>query len=268
MMRINEMRIGFNSFKKRRFGFTLIELLVVISIIAVLLAILMPCLRKVKEHARRAVCQNNLHQAAAAIFMYAGDFDDALPVGSIIDRTAPGYAASWDQADQMALVNAETMQHLGEGYGLTDEHATCETARKYFEAKEDWLEPRQPSPKYTQVFQIGWIYWGARGRWKDPVTNQEYVTARKLSDRATSGTLATCFCYNRYDAVGQTGPWPTWYASHVRGQFLYDQGVPFYPKPDGLVVAYLDGSVNFVKWPNLTPSNHEGQYLVYYDKNR
>ena len=92
-----------------RKAFTLIELLVVISIIAVLLAILMPCLRIVKEHARRAVCQNNLHQAAAAMFMYAGDFDDSLPLGSIIDRTAPGYSASWDRADQMALVNAETM---------------------------------------------------------------------------------------------------------------------------------------------------------------
>jgi prepilin-type N-terminal cleavage/methylation domain-containing protein len=265
MIRISEMRIGFNSFKTRGFGFTLIELLVVISIIAVLLAILMPCLRIVKEHARRAVCQNNLHQAAAAMFMYAGDFDDALPIGSIIDRAAPGYAPSWDCADQMALVNAETMQHLGEGYGLTDEHATCETARKYFEAKEDWLEPRQSSPQYTQVFQIGWIYWGARGSWTDPDTGKEYVTAQKLSDRATSRTLATCFCYNRYGAVGPSGPWPAWYASHVRGQFLWNQGVAFDPKPDGLVVGYLDGACRFVKFNDLSPSNHAGQYIVYYD---
>jgi len=259
-----------NSMNKRlgwsRAGFTLIELLVVISIIAVLLAVLMPCLRIVKEQARRAVCQNNLHQGAAAVFMYAGDFDDALPIGSIIDRTAPGYTSSWDRADQMALVNAETMRHLGEGYGLTDEHATCETARKYFEAKPNWLEPRQPAPQYTQIFQIGWIYWGARGRWIDPDTNQEYVTARKLSDRPTSRTLVTCFCYDRYDAVGPTGPWPTWYASHVKGQFLWDQGVPFGPKPDGLVVGYMDGACRYVKFDNLSPSNHGGEYVVYYDK--
>ena len=252
--------------KKVDRGFTLIELLVVISIISVLLAILLPSLHRVKEQARRTVCQNNLHQSSAAMFMYAGDFDDALPIGSIIDRTAPGYVTSWDRADQMALVNAETMRHLGQSYGLTDEHATCETARKYFEAKEDWLEPRQPSPQYTQVFQIGWIYWGARGRWRDPGTNQEYVTARKLSDRSTSRTLATCFCYNRYDAVGATGPWPTWYASHVQGQFLWNQGVPFDPKPDGLCVGYLDGACRFVKFNDLSPSNHEGEYLVYYDK--
>ncbi len=252
-------------FKESLRGFTLIELLVVISIIALLLAILMPCLQKVREQARRTVCLNNLHQGAAAIFMYAGDFDDALPIGSIIDRMAPGYATSWERADQMALVNAETMMHLGQGYGLTEKHATCETARKYFEAKEDWLEPRQSSPQYTQVFQIGWIYWGARGSWNDPETNKEYVTAQKLSDRPTSRTLATCFCYNRYDAVGSTGPWPTWYASHVRGQFLLNQGVPFDSKPDGLGVGYLDGACRFVRWNDLSPSNHAGQYIVYYD---
>ncbi|MHC4215516.1 MAG: type II secretion system protein [Planctomycetota bacterium] len=262
------MKKGFNNSNKREFGFTLIELLVVISIIATLLAILMPCLRKVKEQARRAVCQNNLHQCVAAMFMYAGDFDDALPTGSIIDRTAPGYTASWEQADQMALVNAETMMHLGPGYGLTDEHAACETARKYFEAKEDWLEPRQLSPQYTQVFQIGWIYWGARGRWTDPDSGLEYVTAQKLSDRSTSRTLATCFSYNRYDAVGPTGPWPTWYASHIRGAFRHGVSTPMHPKPDGLAIAYLDGSTRFAKWAELTPSNHEGQYLVYYDKNQ
>ena len=249
-----------------REGFTLIELLVVIAIIAVLLGILMPCLRAVKEQARRTVCQNNLHQGGAAVFMYAGDFDEALPVGSIIDRTAPGYSVSWDQHDQMALVNAETMMHLGQGYGLTDEHATCETARKYFEAKEDWLEPRQSSPQYTQVFQMGWIYWGNRGDWTDLNTGKKYVTARKLTDRPTSKTLATCFCYDRYGAVGGGGSWPAWYGSHIRGSFQHSASRPMNPTPDGLVVAYLDGSVNFVKWKNLTASNHEGNYLVYYDK--
>jgi len=251
--------------RTRRRGFTLIELLVVIAVIALLMGMLLPALNLAKRRAKRVVCQNNLHQCSAAMFMYSGDSDDALPTGSIIDQTAPGYTTAWDRADQMALVNAETMRRLGEGYGLTDKHATCETARKHFEAKEDWLEPRQPSPKYTQVFQIGWIYWGARGRWTDPDTNREYVTARKLSDRPTSKTLATCFCYNRYDTVGAGGNWPAWYASHVRGTFQHAVDRPMNPTPDGLAVGYLDGSVRFVKWNALTPSNHAGDYIVYYD---
>ena len=43
-------------------GFTLIELLVVISIIALLMAILMPTLSRVRKQARAVACQANLHQ--------------------------------------------------------------------------------------------------------------------------------------------------------------------------------------------------------------
>ena len=43
-------------------GFTLIELLVVIAIIAVLMAILMPALRRVKDQANAVVCRSNLQQ--------------------------------------------------------------------------------------------------------------------------------------------------------------------------------------------------------------
>ena len=44
--------------KKR--AFTLIELLVVIAIIAVLMAVLMPSLQRVKKQARDSVCRSNL----------------------------------------------------------------------------------------------------------------------------------------------------------------------------------------------------------------
>jgi len=57
----------------RRAGFTLIELLVVISIIALLMAILMPALSKVKDQAKAAICLSNMHQLGVAWQMYTSD---------------------------------------------------------------------------------------------------------------------------------------------------------------------------------------------------
>ena len=68
---------------RRQKGFTLIELLVVIAIIAILMAILMPALNRVKEQGKRAVCLSNLKQLSLAWILYADDNDDVLVNGAI-----------------------------------------------------------------------------------------------------------------------------------------------------------------------------------------
>jgi len=68
-----------DSFQRKNFskvaGFTLIELLVVISIIALLMAILMPALQRVKKQARLVACQAKLKQWGVIFSMYVDDND-------------------------------------------------------------------------------------------------------------------------------------------------------------------------------------------------
>jgi prepilin-type N-terminal cleavage/methylation domain-containing protein/prepilin-type processing-associated H-X9-DG protein len=64
---------------RSRSAFTLVELLIVVGIIAVLIAMLLPVLSKVREQGRQTVCLSNLHQLGAAMISYAADNDGFLP---------------------------------------------------------------------------------------------------------------------------------------------------------------------------------------------
>jgi prepilin-type N-terminal cleavage/methylation domain-containing protein len=60
-------------------AFTLIELLVVISIIALLIAILLPALQKARDQALLVKCLSNTRQSLVAINGYANDHDGQWP---------------------------------------------------------------------------------------------------------------------------------------------------------------------------------------------
>jgi len=63
---------------KRGEAFTLIELLVVIAIIAVLMAIIIPAMRKARESAKETICRSNLRGVGFAVLMYLNDNEQRL----------------------------------------------------------------------------------------------------------------------------------------------------------------------------------------------
>jgi prepilin-type N-terminal cleavage/methylation domain-containing protein/prepilin-type processing-associated H-X9-DG protein len=124
--------------KSKRHGFTLIELLVVIAIIAILMAILMPALKRAREQGQRAMCQGNLKSLTLAWIMYADQNDDKIVNGaagfyytasgstvsnpqdsSIVERPwcGQGWGNNWNNAsvDTTGLTDQQKIQAIHDG---------------------------------------------------------------------------------------------------------------------------------------------------------
>ena len=74
-----KQRANYTVSRKPIHGFTLIELLVVIAVIALLLSILLPSLKRVKEKGRQIVCMSHCRSIITAACVYANNYDDQIP---------------------------------------------------------------------------------------------------------------------------------------------------------------------------------------------
>lgn len=100
--------------KNRRRGFTLIELLVVISILAVLIALLMPAIERARESARRVACAANLRGTGIAATLYDLDFKE-LPHSDC-------------NSNNVNTMDPDAADALMEDYGLTKKFMMCPSA--------------------------------------------------------------------------------------------------------------------------------------------
>jgi prepilin-type N-terminal cleavage/methylation domain-containing protein len=145
--------------KQHRNGFTLVELLVVIGIIALLLGILLPTLSRAREAANRIKCASQLRQIGQFAAMYAGSYNNFLPLGYIsYDTYAPGNSVIW-YLQKSNNVNGP----VGLGYlfssGIIKSNAEF--------TRQIWYCPSMPKDWYFAYNQAG-------NPWHDlPISNQE-----------------------------------------------------------------------------------------------
>lgn len=89
-----------NGSNVRRTGFTLIELLVVVAIIAILMSILMPSLRRARDQAKEVQCRAQLRDFGNGFHAYAVENKDYLCSGAfdpdvLKDRDGPVDRVGW-----------------------------------------------------------------------------------------------------------------------------------------------------------------------------
>lgn len=246
-------------------GFTLIELLVVISIIAVLMAIMVPVLGRSKDRANRILCNSNMQQIYRAGYLYAHDYNEYLPLGNVWgkENTPEGWT---DMNFHTALV-------LYQSYSLTEQIGMCPTWKQW---REEFFKvpPSYDGEKFKLGGTVvGYIYYGRR--FDEPGSNYSplledgrlYKTPTKAVDggkNITSDTILSCF---HWDTISTGGSWGA-KMPHIKNGIgvIYQPGATeMTPKPEGLNIAKLDGSSGWVKWRKLD-SVTQGKVRFYYSR--
>jgi len=126
-----------------RRAFTLIELLVVVSIIALLIAILLPALSQAKESARIAQCSMSLQQQGVATFTYANDNQFALPY--VEQSLSDPYSMAQPH-------HTRWFQRRGPGRKAKQAQFSLLWYGGYFTSGESMYCPSQKDPLFTYAF--------------------------------------------------------------------------------------------------------------------
>jgi prepilin-type N-terminal cleavage/methylation domain-containing protein/prepilin-type processing-associated H-X9-DG protein len=160
---------------KRR-AFSLVEVLVVIGIIAVLVAIVLPAIHRVRAAAERAKCMSKLEQISLALHMYHGEHGSLPPGCSYNQRKDPYPFMSWCTRLLPYLDQEALWQQAKEAYAIN---------RAY------WVCPphvgNRPQPLFTCPSQVREIYNSPIGKWTQGFT--DYLGVEGTNQFVKDGVL-------------------------------------------------------------------------------
>ena len=243
---------------KKQKAFTLIELLVVIAIIAILMAILMPALNRVKEQGKRAACLGNMKQLALCWIMYADDNDDKLVNGEAFG-SGDGLAPTPSRTDPT---------HPGEQWWTGDDIG------------DFWMGINLDQRIQKQAIRAGalFLYCKNENLYRCPTGMQGEMRTYTITDAMNglrrSGTFRRAGSREVGERNGRTVLWiknrteisvpgpafrivfldegritPDSYATHYENERWWDP--PFVRHGDGTNVSYADGHADYWKYRGM-----------------
>ena len=252
--------------RSTRDGFTLAEFLVVLGIIAILIGLLLPAVRRVREPANRMSCQNNFKQLMLALHNFESDdrpvpypstgrpdlpAGRAFPPGCFGPGTTPEERLSW----LVALLPYLEQDHLYKQFdvetGYAGNLAVARTRVRVF------LCPAAPvsDDPVTHYVAMAGLGPDAAGRPAGAPGNgfmgYDRLTAPATITDGLSNTIGLM------ETRTGLGPWARGGSSNVRGFDPADvpvigEGRPLGGHPGGINVAMADGSVRFIR-PSIDP---------------
>lgn len=247
-----------------RNGFTLIEMLFVLAIIAILIALLMPATRRVRDAAARTQCTNNLKQLSLSMHSYAGHTrkpapyltnglpetlaELVLPPGCNGPGKKPEDRLSW----MVMLLPYLEQDNLYKQFNLEKGYAgnlpAARTSIHTFDCPEaEKAATADFVTNYVAMSGIGndaaWQPAGAPG---NGFMGYDRLTAFAMITDGTSNTIALM------ETRANLGPWARGGISTLRGFDPDDvpfngAGRPFGGHDVGIHVALADGSVRFLR---------------------